>query len=92
METVAKGGWFRLNEGAREGAARRTVERISEELGAPVATHQELVVWDLDGGEVFSEPFTPTPETLTGIGWMEMDWVSYEATLDARLSREGVIQ
>ena len=92
METVARGAWYRVKPRARQGAASRTVSRSSAAIGPPVATSGALVVWDLDGGSTFDEPFTPTEDALQGLGWAKMDWVSYEATLDARLRKEGVIE
>jgi len=92
METVARGAWYRVKPHSRQGAASRTVSRISAAIGPPVATAGALVVWDLDGGSTFDEPFTPTEDALQGLGWAKMDWVSYEATLDARLRKEGVIE
>ena len=76
----------------REGAAARTVSRISAAIGPPVAVDGALVVWDLQNGPAFDEPFTPTSESLDGLGWTQMDWVSYETTLDARLRKEGGIE
>ena len=90
MRTVSQMGWYRVSEQARPGAAARTVSRISAAIGPPVAVDGELVVWDLQNGPAFEKPFTPTSSSLRGLGWTQMDWVSYEATLDARLKTEGV--
>ena len=92
MGTVSKMGWYRVSEQSRKGAAARTVSRISAAIGPPVAVDGALVVWDLQNGPAFDEPFTPTSESLDGLGWTQMDWVSYEATLDARLRKEGGIE
>ena len=92
MRAVAQTGWYRASSEAREGAPERTVFRITEAIGSPVAADGPLVVWDLEAKPVFPEPLTPTVARLEGFGWAGIDWVSYEATLEAELRREGVFE
>ena len=68
------------------------LDQLRHALDQQTLRDGELVVWDLQNGPAFEEPFTPTSSSLRGLGWTQMDWVSYEATLDARLRTEGVIE
>jgi hypothetical protein len=53
----------------REDISLEVTAAMVDVIGLPVAVEKELVVWDLLGGDVWPEPFTPTAPMLTTRIW-----------------------
>lgn len=59
----------------------RAQDRVSAELGPPVAVDGELVVWDLAGEAVAPAALQPTAQTLSHRTWTTEDMPEYERHL-----------
>ncbi len=72
--------WYRRASPAeRDRAPFAVQDRITRDLGEPVAAEGPLVVWDLVGGAEPPEDLRPTPASLNERTWPTDDMPAYEA-------------